>query len=238
MHELAHRIAPKLLFVVVDKDRGKQVSEFITDIHDVSRYRCRAQGTASSEMLDLLGLGRVDKSVTICMGPGKLIDTLLTSVSVGLRLKKKGRGIAFTVPISGVSTPFLKMMDEDMHARLTSFVESEVDTMKCEANYELVMAVINRGYSEELMNAAREAGATGGTVVPARRLGGMEAMKAWGISVQEEKEIVYIVVKKEDKVAIMQAIGKSCGFSSPAQGFVVSLPVDHIEGIVEAEPQA
>ena len=81
------------------------------------------------------------------------------------------------------------------------------------------------------MNAARPKGASGGTVFHSRRIGNQEAMKFWKISVQEEREVVLILAQKEDKLAIMQEIGRQCGMNSKAQGIVMSLPVDGIAGL-------
>ena len=100
-----------------------------------------------------------------------------------------------------------------------------------ENEYSEVMAIVNQGFSEEVMNAARPMGATGGTVFHSRRVGSEEAMKFWGISIQQEREVVLILAKKEDKKAIMQAIHKECGMQSKANGIVLSLPVDGIIGV-------
>ncbi|MCI8697309.1 MAG: P-II family nitrogen regulator [Lachnospiraceae bacterium] len=97
--------------------------------------------------------------------------------------------------------------------------------------YSLIMAIVNQGFSEEVMNAARPKGASGGTVFHSRRIGNQEAMKFWKISVQEEREVVLILAQKEDKLAIMQEIGRQCGMNSKAQGIVMSLPVDGIAGL-------
>lgn len=233
MLESSGKTTPKLLFVIIDKDRCEEVAEIISDACIPLHFRTRAAGTASSEMLDLLGLGRTDKAVTTCLGPAAIIDDTLLELSAGLRLKRRGRGIAFTVPLAGISAPIYRLMDANMCQNIKIQTESEVSDMHPMPEFALILAVINRGYSEELMDAAREAGARGGTVVHARRMGDVEALKAWGISVQEERELVYIVARKQDQVDIMKAINKACGLRTEAQGFVLSLPVDAIEGIAD-----
>ena len=106
-----------------------------------------------------------------------------------------------------------------------------------EVRHSLIAAVVNQGYSEAVMDAARKAGAGGGTVVHSRRLGDTEAMSFWGLSIQEEKEIVFIVAGKEHKLKIMQAIGEKCGVHSEAKGLVVSLPIDNVIGIEDDEEE-
>ena len=100
-----------------------------------------------------------------------------------------------------------------------------------ENEYAMIMAIVNQGFSEEVMDAARPMGASGGTVFHSRRIGNEEAMKFWGIRIQEEREVVLILVKKENKLPIMQAICQQCGMQSEAHGIVFSLPVDGIIGL-------
>lgn len=99
-----------------------------------------------------------------------------------------------------------------------------------EENYSLLIATINRGYSDQVMEVAKKAGAIGGTVIHARRIGPEEPLKKWGIDVQEEREMLYLLVQKEKKISIMQAISQECGFQTEIQGVVVSVPVDEVSG--------
>lgn len=84
-------------------------------------------------------------------------------------------------------------------------------------------------------DAAREAGANGGTVVTSRRIGNEQALGFWGMSIQNEKDMVFIVAENETKLDIMKAIGEKCGLHSEAQGVLVSLPIDHVIGFETAE---
>jgi len=81
------------------------------------------------------------------------------------------------------------------------------------------------------MNTAREAGASGGTVLNARGQAHDGTVKFLGISVQEEKEIILILATREKKVAIMRAVSEAHGLNSKAQGIIYSLPVDNVLGL-------
>ena len=98
-------------------------------------------------------------------------------------------------------------------------------------DHSLVLAFVNQGYSEEVMSAARKAGAGGGTVFHTRRVESDDAAAFWGIPIQEEREIVLILAKKDQKKAIMEAISESCGAKTDAHGVVISLPVDEVAGL-------
>ena len=90
---------------------------------------------------------------------------------------------------------------------------------------ELIIAVTNRGYTDNVMSVAREAGARGGTVIHARGTGDEASEKFFGETVGAEREMIFIVVSKEDKKNVMNAIMEKVGINSDAQTFVFTLPV-------------
>ena len=98
-----------------------------------------------------------------------------------------------------------------------------------ETKHAMITAVVKRGFSGDVMNAARSAGAMGGTVVHSRQMGDLEATAMWGAD--EEKEIVMILADAENRVAIMSAISEKCGMHSEAKGLVMSMPIDSVTGI-------
>lgn len=193
------------------------------------QYIMHAQGTASSEMMDLLGLGGVEKDLMLCMLPKALADKMLKKLRGKLHLGMPNTGIAFTVNMSSCSGHMIRLMESTQLPKEERTGREDWEEM--EQGYSAVMAIVNQGFSEEVMNAARPVGATGGTVFHSRRVGSEEAMKFWGISIQQEREVVLILAKKEDKKEIMQAISKKCGMQSEANGIVLSLPVDEIIGV-------
>jgi nitrogen regulatory protein PII len=97
--------------------------------------------------------------------------------------------------------------------------------------HDLIVAAVNHGYSDELMNTAREAGASGGTVINARGQAHEGAVKFFGIPVQAEKELILILTSREKKVPLMKAICEAHGINSSAQGIIFSLPVDNVMGL-------
>ena len=103
--------------------------------------------------------------------------------------------------------------------------------MSMDKTYALVIAIVNHGYSADAMKAAKKAGATGGTILHGHGVSGKEAAKFFGITINEEKEILMIVARKEIKQKIMMSISSEVGMSSPAQGIVFTLPVDDVYGL-------
>lgn len=100
--------------------------------------------------------------------------------------------------------------------------------------HELIMTIINRGFADTVMEAAKAAGAAGGTVINARGTGIHEAEKFFGIIVQPEKELVLILTEHEKKNAIMTAICTRTDLKQAGKGICFSLPVDHVVGLTSA----
>lgn len=101
------------------------------------------------------------------------------------------------------------------------------------SKYVVIFSIVNEGFSDSVMSAAREAGAKGGTVISARGTANEQAKALFDIEVSGEKEIVVILVKEEIKENILYAINKEVGLNKPGQGIVFSMPVDSVVGINE-----
>ena len=101
-----------------------------------------------------------------------------------------------------------------------------------ERKYEVIITVVNDGFADLVMDAAKSHGARGGTVMRARGSGIHEAEKFFGIEIQPEKDFVLTLVKKEHKNEIMKAILNEAGLKTPGKGICFSIPVDDVEGIV------
>ncbi|MGL9729801.1 transposase [Enterococcus sp. DIV0756] len=219
-----------LVLIIGHKDVKKGLT--ILEAHGSPvQYLTIGEGTATNEVMDVLGLGISEKALLFCPVFKKHVPDLFDALSEGLCLHKPNRGCAFTFPISGASSYIMKILDSEKLEKVQKHVEREERQMIHEANHSLLMVTINQGFSEEVMAAATQAGAAGGTVVHARRLDSQETMKKWGISIQPEKEMVYILVEKEKKKTIMKAIGEQCGLLSEAQGILISIPVDGVIGL-------
>lgn len=102
--------------------------------------------------------------------------------------------------------------------------------------HEAIFCIVNEGFSDTVMDAAKEFGARGGTVIHARGTANSEAEKRFKITVQPEKEIVMILVPSEIKNDILHALYRAVGLQTPGQGIAFSLPVDDVVGIADPNP--
>ena len=103
-------------------------------------------------------------------------------------------------------------------------------------NHEVIFAIVNSGFAEDVMDIARELGVRGGTIINARGAAKEEAAAFFGIAFHADKEIVMIVVEKEVRNDILNALYKEMGMDKKAHGIVFSLPVSDVAGM--AAPQA
>jgi hypothetical protein len=225
-----------MLCVIVDRARTKKVTDILTERRVRFHFITLGEGTAGSEMMALLGLDSIDKSLVCCLEADFKTSELMSVISGRLQLKKPGKGIAFVVSISGINNAALQLITKDVEQRED---EDKLETVKCAPKYDMILSIVNQGYVKNLMESAKTAGARGGTVLHGRKVGMEEDAKLFGISVQLEKDIVAILVAHDKKNEVMRAITQSCGMNTEAQGVVIALPVDEIEGLmsVKAVPE-
>ena len=207
------KIAKK--YVDLDNETGKTVL-FIT----------LGTGTASSEVMDYLGLDSLEKAVIFSVQEQEGWQETKKLLQKKLQIDAPGGGIAFTVPLSSIggkkTLQFLLEKEE--------YRKEEESTLK-DTTHELIVVISDQGYVDLIMEAARGAGAYGGTVIHAKGTGMEVAEKFMGVSLAAEKEMTFIVAKKEQKNDIMKAIMEHAGTDSKAKSVVFSLPVTDTEGL-------
>jgi len=228
----------KLIFFIVDWHRAHVISDVFVEEKVRFHFISKGKGTASSEILDLLGIGAGDKAVIYCLEQAVMVPVLMKEARKKLGFHSPGAGIAFTVPLSAINDPILLVFKQSIHKNEKIAAEADAvrpkdegGNMAGEYSHDLIISIINQGYTNEFMNTAREAGATGGTVLNARGQAHSGAVKFFGISVQDEKELIIILTSREKKAGIMRAVCEAHGLNSKAQGIVFSLPVDNVMGL-------
>lgn len=194
------------------------------------QYRLNAEGTASSEVMDMLGLGSIDKCILMSTVPRQLGDIMLTRLRFELHLGAVNSGIAFTVPLTGMNKLLMRMLTKSDEETAVHNIR-KVGNIMSDTKHALIIAAVNIGFSGDVMDAAKAAGAGGGTVIHSRWIGNEEVAASWGLSMQEEKEIVLILSEEDKRVEIMSGISEKCGMRSDAKGLVISLPIDAVMGL-------
>lgn len=215
-----------LMVTITDRTKLTSFLKLYTDKNVPVQFISLALGTASNETLDMLGLDRSDKCVLFCIVTGEKWNELRRALSHTMRIDVPGTGIAFTIPLSSIGG----RRELSYLTAGQNYEQGEESTMK-ETKYELLTVIANHGYSDLIMDAARAAGAAGGTVIHAKGTGVEGAEKFLGITLAAEKEIIYIVVRREARNAIMSAIMRDAGMESKAKSICFTLPVSGTAGL-------
>ena len=230
-HNTPHKPTFRCLVIIVDTSIRSRLAEFLTDSNVPIYYQMHGIGTANSDFLNLCGLGDTNKTIMICFVPKHRTKMLLAEMNQALQLHKKGTGIAISIPLSGAQGWLYKLLSTTDPEQSELGLEHEVKKMSETITHAMILVTAKQGYSDDIMRTARAAGATGGTILKGLRCSPAEVATHFGISLQDEQEIVAIVVPKEKKTEIMTAISNQHGINTPAQGIVLSLPVDAIMGL-------
>lgn len=221
--------AVELVVSVVDVSKGEKVLHVYRECHALVDFVCMAHGTARTEMLDLLGIGETAKMIVMCLMIRDGARTLLDRLGREMQMRYPGHGIAFSVPITGIGVRWHKMLtqsepEEEVHS---------VSKPEKSGGLDMVAVIMERGYTNLAMDAARKAGARGGTVIAARGIAEDEVKHFFGIEIQAEREIVFLVVKSEERQAVMTELMKAVGMNTRSHGLVLSLPVSSAIGLAD-----
>lgn len=223
-----HNALLSLLITVVDRGKAESVTALLSREGANNHTVALGRGTAHKGVLSLLGLKDTDKDVVFSFLSSHVAPGALRRLSYAVDMDRPGKGIAFVVPVGSVAgAATLRMLNGGDNAQTQGEEKKTMDQYQ----HELVIAIINKGFSEKVMDAARPAGAGGGTVIHARGAAPQEGSHFFGITIQPEKELLLIVVEKEHKIAVMQAVARAAGLQTEGHGIVFSLPVTELMGI-------
>ena len=213
------------LITIIQRFDAREYEQFFSS-HGVSvTYSTLCNGTAHARTLNLLGLEQTEKSMLFSIVSEQTLRTLIRALTVEMKIDLPNRGVAMAIPLSGIGgVGALELLTA---GQKTASEETEEEKMQSE--YELIVAIYEKGYTDLVMDAAREAGAGGGTTIRAKGTGA-GAERFFGLSLAVEKEIVFIVSHKDKKKEIMKAIMQKAGVDTKAHALVFSLPVSETAG--------
>ena len=215
-----------LMVTIVDRKIGKKYQSLYKENEHHVMFSSLGFGTAASEILNYLGLEATEKAVIFSVQEEEKWLHIKKQLQRKLRIDAPGGGIAFIIPLSSIGgKKSLQFLLEKQN-----YQKEEESTLK-DTIHELIIVIANQGNIELVMDAARGAGAYGGTVIHARGTGMEKAEQFLGFSLASEKEMIFIVAQKEQKNNIMKAIMENAGSDSRAKSIVFSLPVTDTAGL-------
>ena len=218
---------------VVDVEQGRKDTQPVyREEHALLDYVCMAHGTARTEMLDLLGIGETAKASRFLSRGERTGAAYRLLNRLGRELQMRYPGTRYRVHHSGQQA-----LDCRWHSLLTQADESRRrspdEQKRSTTGFDVVAVVMERGYTNVAMDAARKAGARGGTVISARGIAENEVKRFFGIEIQAEKEIVFLVVKSAEKQQIMTELMRAVGTRTRSHGLILSMPVSDAIGLAD-----
>lgn len=213
-----------LIMSIVERGSGSKLVKLYSRNQISAHLRCEGQGTATSEILDILGLGGSEKDVILSIATRTAARVLLDKLDDELRGAAPGRGIAFTMPLTAISGLVAAFID------MKTKVESEgSESMENQPKNSMILVTVNQGYTETVMETARKAGARGGTIIRGRWAGDESFAQSSGITtLRDEKELIFIVAPTEIRSRIMDAVSKAHGLRTEAGAMVTSIGVEQL----------
>lgn len=215
-----------LLIAITDRESMNEYIEIACDHGVPMALSALGRGTATDEVMDLLGIEACEKAIMFDIVPKPRAKAIIRDMKKRMYIDTPGTGIVLAIPISSIAGSHVLQNIVEEHE-----MKGEEREMMKEPEFEMIVAIANEGHTDVIMDAAREAGAGGGTVVHAKGTASDRARKFFGMSIASEKEMVFIVTRAQTKSAIMKAIVNKTGMHTDAKTVVLSLPISMIEGL-------
>ena len=213
-----------LIMSIVERGSGGKLVKLYNKNHIFTHIRFEGQGTATSEIMDILGLGGSEKDIIWSVATRPAARALLEKLDDELRGAAPGRGIAFAVRLSALSSlvaAFIGMK--------TRVEEGTEEAMENQQKSSMILVTVNQGFTGTVMDTARKAGARGGTIIKGRWAGDESFAQTAGITtLQAEKELIFIVAPMEQRNRIMDAIAKEHGLRTEAGAMVMAVGVEQL----------
>lgn len=211
------------IITVVNPEAVQKLSDVCNRLEMPLNIALHGRGTAVKSMRDLLGIESTEKWIIFSAASEEKTKQFFRELKRSLYIGVPGHGIAMAVPIKSVgggkTLAFLN--DGQQNARYTPDFNF---------SYELIVVIANEGRTDTVMNAARAAGATGGTVLHGKGTTSKETEKFLSVSIAREKEVILIAARTEHKADIMRSIMTRAGTETEAGAVVFSVPINEIAG--------
>lgn len=232
MKTTAENRRAKLLVGIINKEDEKRFTDAVNELCTALHFSGVGSGTARQNYKSFFGFNEISKRVAMSIIPGALEHDILSNIGHKLKLFLVGRGIAFTLPISAISSlindavisGFEKPDKVKKHGGISKKKEKEY-------MHELVIAVVNPKFTDAAIEAARAAGATGATVFHTKSTGNEKAEQRLGTTMDQETDSIFFLTSLEFRTQIMEAIRDTAGLKTEGGAVLFSLPVDDLVGI-------
>ena len=209
------------LFSIVERGKGKKLIKELSDLKVRINFQTVGFGTAPTEMMDIFGLGTNDKDIIISLGAKSDVKAMVSNFGEAFQSHNKYGGLMIVLDVAATSRVLSEILNFS-----NQNTEKETHNMQNEHRNNLIVIAVNEGYCEDVMQVARKAGATGGTVIKGR-LADIEQFAGFlDNSAMEEREMLCIFAPSKTSKQIMEEVNREFGLTSPANGIIFALPTE------------
>ena len=213
---------PMVLLSIVERDKGIKLIKELEALDINVNFQTVGFGTAPTEMMDIFGIGSIDKDIIISLGTENVVKDMMSNFGEKFVSHSKYGGFMIILKVNAAN----RILTEILSFNNDKNYEEGNKNMKNEYHNNLIIISVNEGYSEDVMHVARKAGATGGTVIKGR-LAEIEKFAELGkTDMDGEREILCILAPLNTSKQIMEDVNKEFGLTSDAKGIVFAIPTE------------
>ncbi|MBE6940448.1 MAG: P-II family nitrogen regulator [Ruminococcaceae bacterium] len=213
-----------VVFSIINPHRLDTLTAICKELDIPVSVTMLARGTAVQSMLDIMGIASTERRIHMSIASQEQTEQLIRLQKQHLYIGVPGHGIVLSVPIKSIGGgKTVAFLNRDQAPK-------PIDPPAASYPYELIIVITNEGRTDMVMNAARSVGATGGTILHGKGTLAKEAEKFFNVSIANEKEVVLIVSRAEQKTEIMRTILQKAGPGTEAGSILFSLPINNIAG--------
>ncbi len=186
-------------------------------------FQCVGFGTAPTEMMDIFGLGSNNKDIVVSLAAECIIKDMMADFSNNFSSYSEYGGLMIVLRPNAVNRLIVEILNHDV---TPSTVKEAKNAMKSEHHHNLIFITVSQGYADQVMQTAKRAGATGGTIVRGRLAEAERFIELAQIDFEEEREIICILAPAAVSSKIMDDVNSEYGLSSEARGILCAIPVE------------
>ena len=213
----------KILLSILERGKGKSYLEFLKIKNILLHFQTVGVGTAPSEMMDIFGLGTNDKDILISLATEGATNGFLNEFGQSFGGVSGYRGLTMVTSLGAVNR-----ITAEIVTRITpeNIEKGETTMQKSDNKYSLILICVNQGYTDRVMQTAKAAGATGGTVIRARLADAALLEQFVDNSIEEERDIISILVPNTICAPIMEQVNEQFGMNTEARGTLCAVPIE------------
>lgn len=218
---MENKIQVELVCAIVNCGLGSKVIKIAKQNQITGGTVMIGRGIGCNGFLNFFGLSEVRKEIVFMIALGESVSRTMEDLKEELELYKKNHGVAFTMPLHGV-----------VGAHNISYRKEEQERRETDM-YQAITIVVDKGKAEDVIAAAVKAGAKGGTIINGRGSGVHETEKLFNLEIEPEKEIIFILAKKESVDAIIDSVRNDFHIDEPGKGIIYTQDIGQVYGIIE-----